>query len=186
MNIVQKCILSGVRIVAQQKGIRLGTMRLRARSLASFSGLRIWHCWELCCRPAAVAPIQPLAWELPCATLEDLKKGQKPKNFLILSAIHNWEPIIRVETWNDLNCQNPHFKHFRYPGRTSGTFTREFKSEGPKQSLISSKPKSTFSPRISEEWVMSSFSCPLSTLSKITQISHLLTQKILGCPLPDR
>ena len=52
------------------------------RSLPLFSGLRIWHCCELCCRlntrprscisvawhrPAAAAPIRPLAWELTCA-----------------------------------------------------------------------------------------------------------------------
>ena len=29
--------------------------------------VRIQHCHELWCRPAAVAPIQPLAWELPYA-----------------------------------------------------------------------------------------------------------------------
>ena len=34
-------------VVAQQKQIRLGTMRLRVRSLASVSGLRIRHCREL-------------------------------------------------------------------------------------------------------------------------------------------
>ena len=38
----------GVLIVAQWE---LVTMRLRVRSLASFSGwLRIWHCCELWCR----------------------------------------------------------------------------------------------------------------------------------------
>ena len=37
----------GVPIVVQQKGIRLGTMRLRVRSLASLSGLRLQHCHEL-------------------------------------------------------------------------------------------------------------------------------------------
>ena len=41
-------------------------MRLRVQSLASLSGLRIWCCRELWCRPVAVALIQPLAWELPC------------------------------------------------------------------------------------------------------------------------
>ena len=47
----------------------LGTMRFRVRSLASLSGLRIWHCCELWCRPAAVAPIQPIAWEFPYAVV---------------------------------------------------------------------------------------------------------------------
>ena len=41
---------SGVPIVAQQKRIHLGTMRLWVRSLALFSGLRIWCCHELWCR----------------------------------------------------------------------------------------------------------------------------------------
>jgi len=70
----------GVPGVAQWKQIRLGTMRMRVRSLALLSGLRIWCCpgaavscgvgprrgsdlvllwlWR---RPAAAAPIQPLA-----------------------------------------------------------------------------------------------------------------------------
>ena len=41
---------NGVPIVAQQKQIRLGTMRLQIRALASLSGLRIRHCRELWCR----------------------------------------------------------------------------------------------------------------------------------------
>ena len=40
----------GVPIVAQQKQIRLGTMRFRVQSLASLSGLRIRRCHELWCR----------------------------------------------------------------------------------------------------------------------------------------
>ena len=40
----------GVPIVAQQKQIRPGTMRLRVQSLALLSGLRIQHCYELWCR----------------------------------------------------------------------------------------------------------------------------------------
>ena len=37
----------GVPVVVQWKQIRLETMRLQIRSLASLSGLRIWHCREL-------------------------------------------------------------------------------------------------------------------------------------------
>ena len=37
--------------MAQWKGIRIGTMRLRVQFLASLSGLRIQHCCELWCRP---------------------------------------------------------------------------------------------------------------------------------------
>ena len=40
----------GVPIVAQQKRIRLGTMRLLVRSLAFLGGLRIQCCHELWCR----------------------------------------------------------------------------------------------------------------------------------------
>ena len=39
-----------VPVVAQQKWIRLGTMRLWVQSLASLSVLRIQHCCELWCR----------------------------------------------------------------------------------------------------------------------------------------
>ena len=46
-------------------------MRLQARSLASLSGLRIWH------RLAAIAPIRPLAWEPPYATGAVLEKTKK-------------------------------------------------------------------------------------------------------------
>ena len=38
-----------VLIVAQEKQIRLVSMRMRVLSLASFSGLRIWNCHELWC-----------------------------------------------------------------------------------------------------------------------------------------
>ena len=41
---------TGVPVVAQQKQIRLGTMRLRVCSPASICGLRIRHCHELWCR----------------------------------------------------------------------------------------------------------------------------------------
>ena len=67
-------------IVAQQKWTRLETMRLQVPSLALLTGLKIRRCPVSCgvgsthgldlvllwlwCRPAAVAPIGPLAWEL--------------------------------------------------------------------------------------------------------------------------
>ena len=40
----------GAPIMAQQKRTRLASMRMRVRSLASLSGLRIRHCPELWCR----------------------------------------------------------------------------------------------------------------------------------------
>ena len=36
--------------MVQQKRIQLGTLRLRVQSLASLSGLRIWHGRDLWCR----------------------------------------------------------------------------------------------------------------------------------------
>ena len=54
-------------------------MRLRVRSLDLLSGLRIQRCRELWCRPAAVAPIQPLAWDLPYAANATLKSPLPPK-----------------------------------------------------------------------------------------------------------
>ena len=36
--------------MAQWKRIRLESMRMKVQSLASLSGLRIWHCHELWCR----------------------------------------------------------------------------------------------------------------------------------------
>ena len=40
----------GVPVMAQQKQIQLGIMRLQIQSLASLSGLRIRRCHELWCR----------------------------------------------------------------------------------------------------------------------------------------
>ena len=73
--------------MVQQKRIQLGTIRLRVRSLALLSGLRI--CAAVSCGvgcrcgsdlallwlwPAAVAPIRPLAWEPSYALGMALKK----------------------------------------------------------------------------------------------------------------
>ena len=52
-------------------------MRLQVQSLASLSGLRIWHCRELWCRLVAVAPIRPPAWGLQCAMGAALKSKTK-------------------------------------------------------------------------------------------------------------
>ena len=81
-------------MVAQQKRIRLGTMRFQVPSLASLSGLRIHvavtcgvgrrHSWDLAllwlwCRPTAAAPIRLLAWEPPYATGGALKREKEKK-----------------------------------------------------------------------------------------------------------
>ena len=60
-------------------------MRMLVQSLASLSGLRIWHCHELWCRlqmqlgscTAAIALIRPLDWEPPYAKGAGLKKEKK-------------------------------------------------------------------------------------------------------------
>ena len=65
-------------------------MRLQVQSLALFSGLRIHRCRELWHRSqtwldlawlwhrlAAIAPVQPLAWEPPHAAGTALKKKKK-------------------------------------------------------------------------------------------------------------
>ena len=45
-----KNYILAVTVVAKQKQMRLGTVRLRVRSLAPLSGLRIQRCCELWCR----------------------------------------------------------------------------------------------------------------------------------------
>ena len=70
----------GVPVMAQQKQIRLGIMRLRVQSLASLSGLRIRRCCELWPRPAATAPIRPMAGESPYAVVAALKNQNKTKS----------------------------------------------------------------------------------------------------------
>ena len=68
---------------------QLVSMRTWAQSLALFWGLRIWCGHELWgrsqmqlwlwCKPAAVALIGPLAWELPYALGVALKEKRKKK-----------------------------------------------------------------------------------------------------------
>ena len=60
---------------------RLGTMRLQVQSLALLSRLRIWNYHELWHRPAATAPIRPLAWEPPYAAGAALKRQKKSTVF---------------------------------------------------------------------------------------------------------
>ena len=43
-------IIHGFPVMAQWKRIWPGSMRTQVWSLASFSGLRLWHCWELLSR----------------------------------------------------------------------------------------------------------------------------------------
>ena len=54
----------------------------------------------LWCRPAAAAPIQPLAWELPYATGAALKKKKSKKQKKQCSRMHisTYYLIVTVET----------------------------------------------------------------------------------------
>ena len=94
-QIIKHSGMHGVPVVAQQKRIWLGTMRLRVQSLAPLSGLRIWRsvncgvdhrngsdlAWLwLWHRSAAVALIRPLAWEAPHAPGEALKSKKINKS----------------------------------------------------------------------------------------------------------
>ena len=69
----------GVPVMAQQKGICLASMRTWVWFLALLSRLKIWHCHKLWCRPAAAAPIWPLASEPPYALGVTLKRKKKKK-----------------------------------------------------------------------------------------------------------
>ena len=95
--------------MAKQRKIRLGILRLQVQSLALLSGLRIQHCHELWCRsqtwlksgiavlwcrPAAVAPIRPLAWEPPYAVGVTLKRK---KNLEFCASKFN---IKKVKRWS--------------------------------------------------------------------------------------
>ena len=88
----------GIPVVTQWKGIWLVSMRMQVRSLVSLSGWRIQCCCELGCRSqtrlgswlwcrlAAVAPIRPLAWELPCSAGVALKRQKKKKSLTLNSS----------------------------------------------------------------------------------------------------
>ena len=89
--------------MAHQKRIQLGTMSLRARPLASISGIAVSYgvgcrrslnllwLW-LWCRPVAIAPIRPLAWEPPYAVraalekTKDKKKKKKKRKFIHINS----------------------------------------------------------------------------------------------------
>ena len=76
-------------------------MRMWVWSLASISGLRIWHCCELWCRPAALAPIQPLAWELHICCSEALKRNTNTHKTSV--PFNLWECLwrCRTDSWTD-------------------------------------------------------------------------------------
>ena len=97
-------------VVVQMKWIRLVYMRMCVWSLALLRGLRIQNCHELWCSsrhgsdlawlwlwPAAIAPIWPLAWELPYALGVALKsKTKKIPRLIIFQILH---PIVLMSPY---------------------------------------------------------------------------------------
>ena len=75
---------------------------LQVWSLASLSGLRICRCCELWCRPAAVAPIWPLAWERPYAVGVALKTHTK-KLLLKIAIIWAFSELWLFCWWKGLS-----------------------------------------------------------------------------------
>ena len=71
-------------------------MRLRVRSLALLIGLRIWRCRELWCRPAATAPIRPLAWEPPYAAGAAQEMAKKKEADTGVPVVLQWKQIPLV------------------------------------------------------------------------------------------
>ena len=122
---LNKCLWNeGVPIVAQWKWIWLWSMGCGfnpwLRSVCQRSGIAVScdvscrHSWDpallwLWCRPAAVAPIWPLFWELPCATSVALKSKKKKKclwNECVTTKLVLW-------LWYDIICYC-FFKKFYY------------------------------------------------------------------------
>ena len=100
-----KVHLHGVSVVAPQKQTQLASRRRQLQSMASLSGLRIWHCPEVWCRLpwgldptslwpwsrlASVALIWPLAWELPYTTAAAIKRKTKQTNQKKKRCIYMW------------------------------------------------------------------------------------------------
>ena len=101
----------GVPIVAQQKRIRLASVRIQVPSLASLSGLRIQRCMScgvghrcgsdltwLWHRPASTALIRPhpLAWEPQYAAGTALKRKKKKKKKTENEVIHIYYMYIYI------------------------------------------------------------------------------------------
>ena len=66
-------------------------MRMQLQSLASLSGLRIWCCYEMWCRLAAVALIGHQSQELPYAAGVVIKRRKK-----FLKILDLW--LVRLQT----------------------------------------------------------------------------------------
>ena len=83
----------GVPVVAQWNQIRLVSVGIRVQSLASISGSDPALLW-LWCGLAAVALIQPQAWEFPYAKGAALKKRKKKTTTRCKHYCHPKRPIM--------------------------------------------------------------------------------------------
>ena len=81
---------------------------MQVPSLASLSGSRIRRCCELWHRPAAAAPIQLLAWELPYAT-GWAPKGKKKEQKLFVRE-KNYSQL-RVRQYHSLVSEGSMLAH---------------------------------------------------------------------------
>ena len=113
-----KNLITGVPMWLSRSRTHLASLRMQVRSLALLSGLRIWPCQScgvgcgrgldpaslwLWCRPAAVAPAGPLAWELPYVTDAALKRKtesnpERNKTDHGLEVGLNWSGKISLRT----------------------------------------------------------------------------------------
>ena len=86
-----------VPVVAQQKWIWLASIRMQVHPWPH-SGLRFWPCHELWHRPAATAPVGPLAWNPPYALKRQKKKKKKKKKkkWKNSSRIYNNYVLMRI------------------------------------------------------------------------------------------
>ena len=78
-------------------------VRTQVQSLASLSGLRVWHRREVWCR-LADAGLSSLAWELPYAAgaaLKRQKQKEKRKRCQALSQLYH----LQGETPNFMDCE---------------------------------------------------------------------------------
>ena len=98
----------GVPVSAQQKRIRLVTMRLQVQSLASLSELGIRHCGELWCR-------------------SQMQLGSQVAVSVVQASVcsSDWTPSLYED---GITCMYPHstFTHQLYPGSTEKEISQDY------------------------------------------------------------
>ena len=101
---IKNLFLLGIPAVVQQSQRRMVSMRMQIQTLASFSGLRIQHCYELWCRLQmwlrSYLPVV-VAWAGSCSSDSDLAPslgtskchGHSPKKWAHMHT-HTYTQII--------------------------------------------------------------------------------------------